>query len=124
MIKSSDLDKEEKDINYQESVASDSVLTEQFLSTFNGLIMTIANKPSIIVKSKNLLRSTVCVLSQICEIDNVAIFYKKKRLLKVFTKILKDLKKIPEAFESLIIHAKLFLHIFAKVGKRRSNVIR
>jgi hypothetical protein len=116
-------DKKEKS-NYNEILSKDSFITNPFLSAFYALVVTISNKPEIIIKSKNLLKSIITVLSQICEIDNIAIYYKKKRLLSVFSKILKELKNAPEAHDSLILLSKLFMYLLAKVGmKRRKNFI-
>ena len=81
--------------------------------------MTISNKPEIIIKSKNLLKSIITVMAQICEIDNIAIYYKKKRLLSVFSKILKELKNAPEAHDSLMFLSRLFMYLLAKVGMKR-----
>ncbi len=62
-------DEKEKDkAKMVEILKEDSIITNQFLSTFYALIVTISNKPAIIAKSKNLLRSTASVFSQICEI--------------------------------------------------------
>jgi len=64
-------DEKEKDkAKMVEILKEDSIITNQFLSTFYALIVTISNKPAIIAKSKNLLRSTASVFSQICEIGN------------------------------------------------------
>lgn len=105
--------------NYEEILSNDSILTNQFLSAFYALIVTIANKPEIIIKSKNLLKSVITVMSQICEIDNIAIYYKKKRLISVFCKILKELKNAKEAHDSLITIAKLLMNLFSKIGMKR-----
>ncbi len=93
------------------------------MSAFYALIVTISNKTEIIIKSKHLLKSIIGVLTQICEIDNIAIYYKKKRMISVFSKILKELMNSPEAQESLLQLCKIFLNLFAKIGiKRRKNI--
>jgi len=51
--------------------------------------------------------------------DNIAIYYKKKRLIKVFIKILKELKKAKEGQDSLIVLSNTFMFLFAKIGKKR-----
>jgi hypothetical protein len=112
-------DKKEKVEKNEEMLTKDAIITNGFLSAFYALIVTIANKPEIITKSKNLLRSIITVLTQICGIDNVAIYYKKKRLISVFGKILKELKRNKDSQESLIHASKLFMSLFAKVGLKR-----
>ena len=114
-------DKKEKQ-NYEEIISKESIITNPFLSAFYALIVTIANKPEIIIKSKNLLKSIITVLTQICEIDNIAIYYKKKRLISVFIKILKELKASSESNiqpDSLINITKLLMYLFAKIGLKR-----
>ena len=111
----------DKDKDYSEILSIECIITNPFLSAFYALIVTIANKPEIIIKSKNLLKSIITVLSQICEIENIAIYYKKKRLISVFCKILKELKNSKEALESLVYLSKLFMYLFAKIGKKRRN---
>jgi hypothetical protein len=99
----------------------DTFISNQFLSAFYALIVTIANKPEIILKSKNLLKNLMTIFVQICDIDNVGIYYKKKRLISVFVKILKELMKSPESEDSLLIICKLLNWLFAKIGNKRSK---
>jgi hypothetical protein len=109
----------EKKEKTKEILTSDGFISNPFLAAFYALILTISNKPEIILKSRNLLRSILTVLSQICEIDNIAIYYKKKRLISVFMKIIKELKNSKENHDSLLQVTKLVMHIFAKIGKKR-----
>lgn len=113
-----------KDIKSDDFVSEKSIISNQFLSAFYALIVTISNKPEIIIKSKNLLKSVVVVLSQIADIDNIAIYYKKKRLINVFGKILNELAKSDqsEVIESLMVISKLYLYIFAKIGKKKGKI--
>jgi len=69
----SSIESKDKTQNYNDILSQDSIITNQFLSTFYALIITIANKPTIIIKSKNLLKSIINVLSQICEIGKTNI---------------------------------------------------
>ncbi len=55
-------------------------------------------------------------------LDNIAIYYKKKRLIKIFIKILKELKASKEGQESFIVLSKTFMYLFAKIGKKRRNI--
>jgi hypothetical protein len=105
--------------NYEEFLETDSILTNSFISAFYALIVTISNKPDIVIKSKNLVRSVLTIMTQICEIDNVAIYYKKKRIISNFIKILKELKNNVETVDSLISTTKLLMNIFAKMGNKR-----
>lgn len=70
LTQNEDKDKEKEKAKMVEILRDDSIISNQFLSTFYALIVTISNKPAIIAKSKNLLRSTASVFSQICEIGN------------------------------------------------------
>lgn len=116
-------DKKEKDKSSSETLSPDCIITNPFLSAFYALIVTIGNKPEIIIKSKNLLKSIITVMSQICTIDNVAIYLKKKRLISVFCKILKELKGSSESQDSLPQISKLFMHLFAKIGFKRRKIL-
>jgi hypothetical protein len=113
------LKNDKKDKTNKEILTPDCFISNPFLAAFYALILTISNKPEIILKSRNLLRSILTVLSQICEIDNIAIYYKKKRLISVFMKIIKELKNSKDSQESLLQASKLVMHILAKVGKKR-----
>ena len=68
MIKVDEKEKDKEKSKMVEILKDDSIITNQFLSTFYALIITISNKPAIITKSKNLLRSIANVFSQICDI--------------------------------------------------------
>jgi hypothetical protein len=110
--------------NYEEILSPESFLTNQFLSAFFALVATISNKPEIILKSKNLLRSVLTVMTQICGIDNVAVYYKKKRLISNFSKILKELKlsykqDSNSSQDSFVAVSKLLMILFAKIGNKR-----
>ena len=112
-------DKKEKEKKLEEIISKDSFITNPFLSSFYALLVTISNKPEIIIKSKNLLKAIITVMSQICHIDNIAIYIKKKRLISVFSKILKELKNSQESNDTIIPITKLLMHLFAKIGQRR-----
>jgi len=58
----------DKNNNYNDILTNDCIITNQFLSTFYALVITVASKPTIIIKSKNLVNSIINVLSQICDI--------------------------------------------------------
>lgn len=120
-IKDEDDNKEEN--NKEIIISENSFISNQFLSAFYALIVTISNKPEIIIKSKNLLKSVANVMCQICLIENIAIYYKKKRLLSVFAKIVKELNGINtnEIKESLQVISSNFLYLFSKIGIRRSK---
>lgn len=121
-IKEDDEDKEEN--NKELIISENSFISNQFLSAFYALIVTISNKPEIIVKSKNLLKSVANVMCQICLIENIAIYFKKKRLLSVFAKIVKELNSINtnEIKESLQVISSNFLYLFSKIGIKRSKL--
>ena len=110
----------QKDI-YTNALEKNEFLTPEFLSALNALILTVSNKPEAVVKSKTLLKSILRIVSQVAEIDNIAVFYKKKRHLKLFTKIIKDLNKMPEAKATLDGVLPLICFIFAKIGIRRGT---
>ena len=67
-ILKNDDEKEKEKSKMVEILKDNSIITNQFLSTFYALILTISNKPAIIAKSKNLLKSIANVFCQICEI--------------------------------------------------------
>lgn len=69
------------------------------------------------------MRSIITVLSQICEIENIAIYYKKKRLISVFCKILKELKNSQESQDSLLQLSRLLMYVFAKIGFKRRKLL-
>ena len=107
-----------------EILTSETFISNPFLSAFYALIVTIANKPEIVLRSKNLVKNLVTIFAQICSIDNVAIYYKKKRLISVFMKILKELSKNAENEDSLLTIFKLLNWLFAKLGNKRSMKIK
>jgi len=111
--------KEKKDNLDSEIISKDCFISNPFLSAFYALSVTIANKPEIIIKSKNLLKNVLTILAQICDIDNISIYYKKKRLVTVFIKILKELSKTSETEDSLLQITKLLMWLFSKLGYRR-----
>lgn len=111
--------KEKFERDSSEIISKDCFITNPFMSALYALIVTIANKPEIIVKSRSLLKNVLTILTQICDIDNIAIYYKKKRLISVFIKILKELFKSPEAEESLLHITKLLSWLFSKIGLKR-----
>jgi hypothetical protein len=111
--------KEEK-IKDEEYLAKDSLITNSFLTSFYSLIIAMSNKQEIVVKSKNLLRSVLTVMTQICEIDKIAIYFKKKRIISIFIKILKILRSIQKDNEEYFIQvAKIAMCFFAKIGMKR-----
>lgn len=112
---------EEDDTNKENILSEKGVITNQFLSAFYALIVTISNKVEIIVKSKSLLKTISIVLSQICEIDSIALYYKKKRLISIFSKILKEMVNnySEDMKESLFNVSSSFLYVFAKIGRKR-----
>ena len=114
---------EEDDNEEKEKVQiDDTILTNQFLNAFYALIVTISNKPEVIIKSKNLVRSCISVFAQLSNIKNVVIFIKKKRLISVFHKIIKELyknKDSNEDKEQFQVNLEIFLNIYAKIGKNR-----
>lgn len=135
-----------KEISSSNIMSEHSFISNQFLYAFYALITTLSNKLNVLVKSKNLLKSIITVISQLCEIDNTVIFYKKKRLISVFDKIIKDLsnhinlnyvdynnttknskentKDLSNYKDTLNIFNEisvLFVNIFAKIGKKRSK---
>ena len=107
---------EKEKILDSEILTSETFISNPFLSAFYALIVTIANKPEIVLRSKNLVKNLVTIFAQICSIDNVAIYYKKKRLISVFMKILKELSKNAENEDSLLTIFKLLNWLFAKLG--------
>ena len=109
-------------LNKEETLSKDSIITNPFLSAIYSLIVTISNKPEIIQKSKNLLKILSIISAQIVEIDNIAIYYKKRRLITVYNTILKELKKtnIDDNVESsLLIISKILMNLFSKIGFKR-----
>lgn len=114
--------KGKKEVKDSEIISNDCFISNPFLSAFYALIVTIANKPEIIIKSRNLLKNVITILTQICEIDNIAIYFKKKRLICVFMKILKELSKTGEAEDSLLQITKLLIRLFSKFGFRRGKI--
>jgi hypothetical protein len=112
------LKNDKKDKN-KEILSQNGFISNPFLASLYSLILTIANKPEIILKSKSLLRNILNIISQITDIDNIAIYYKKKRLISVFYKILKELKNSKEHEDSLVQILKLVMYIFSKIGKKR-----
>ena len=116
-----DQETEDDETNKENILSEKGVITNQFLSAFYALIVTISNKVEIIVKSKSLLKTISIVLSQICEIDSIALYYKKKRLISVFSKILKEMMNnySEDMKESLYNVSSSFLYVFAKIGRKR-----
>ena len=117
-LSKSEISTQGETLSKEETLSKDSILTNHFLAAIYSLIVTISNKPEIIIKSKNLLRILTQISAQIAEIDNVAIFFKKRRLISVYNTIIKELKKSPEP-SNLIQITKLSMYIFSKIGKRR-----
>jgi hypothetical protein len=112
-------EKEEKSKN-EEILSKDSIITNIFLSSFYSLIATIANKSEVIFKSKNLLRAVVTVLTQICLIDKIAIYFKKKRILSLIAKIIKILHPPNKDSDHISIEiAKVSICLFSKIGMKR-----
>lgn len=102
------------------------ILTSQFLNTFYALAITISNKPDIILKSRYLVRTCISVFSQIADIENVVIYIKKKRLISIFFKIIKELNKNKDSTdhkEQFNKNLKIFLCLFAKIGKNRCKKV-
>ena len=119
IMEATSYDKEEK-IKEEEYLKKDSLITNSFLSSFYYLITAMSNKQEIVVKSKNLLRSVLTVMTQICEIDKIAIYFKKKRIISIFIKILKILRSIQKDNEEYFIQvAKIAMSFFAKIGMKR-----
>lgn len=114
-------EKKEDELSKEETLSKDSILTNPFLSSLYSLIVTVSNKTDIILKSKHLLKVLTTLSAQIVEIDNVALYFKKRRLISVYNTIIKELKKsTDESVQgSLIQIVKLSMYIFAKIGIRR-----
>ena len=104
----------------EEILTKDSIITNSFLTSFYSLIATIANKSEVILKSKILIRSVLTVLTQICQIDKIAIYFKKKRILSIITKIIKILYQPNKDSDNLSIEiAKISISFFSKIGMKR-----
>ena len=114
-------EKKEEELSKEETLSKDSILTNPFLSALYSLIVTISNKTEIILKSKHLLKILTTLSAQIVEIDNVGLYFKKRRLISVFNTIIKELKKSTDenVHSSLIQITKLTMFIFSKIGIRR-----
>lgn len=89
--KTSQHNKDKEKTMIDDYLNKETVLTYQFLSALYVLIVSISNKPEILYKSKVLLSIISKLLYQICQIDNIVLYYKKKRLTSVFIKILNEL---------------------------------
>ena len=115
------INEQKETLNKEETLSKDSIITNPFLSAIYSLIVTISNKPEIIQKSKNLLKILSIISAQIIEIDNIAIYYKKRRLISVYNTILKELKKSnDESIESsLLVISKILMNLFSKIGLKR-----
>ena len=72
-------EKKEEELSKEETLSKDSILTNPFLSALYSLIVTISNKTEIILKSKHLLKILTTLSAQIVEIDNVGLYFKKRR---------------------------------------------
>lgn len=114
-------EKKENELSKEENLSKDSILTNAFLSSIYSLIITLSNKTEIILKSKHLLKALTTISAQIVEIDNVGLYFKKRRLIKVYSTIIKELKKSADenVQGNLVQIVKLSMYIFSKIGIRR-----
>ena len=115
------LNEKKEELNKEENLSEDSILSNVFLASMYSLIVTITNKPELILKSKNLLRYVTMLSSQIVEIDNVAIYYKKRRLISSYSTIIKEMRKSQDDSMRpyLILTTKLIMLLFSKIAYKR-----
>ena len=118
------LNEKKEELNKEETLSEDSILSNVFLASMYSLIVTITNKPELILKSKNLLRYVTMLSSQIVEIDNVAIYYKKRRLISCYSTIIKEMRKSQDdSMKSyLILNTKLIMLLFSKIAYKRPKI--
>ena len=115
------LNEKKEELNKEENLSEDSILSNVFLASIYSLIVTITNKPELILKSKNLLRYVTMISSQIVEIDNVAIYFKKRRLISSYSTIIKEMRKSQDDLMRpyLILTTKLIMLLFSKIAYKR-----
>ena len=115
------LNEKKEELNKEETLTENSILSNVFLASIYSLIVTITNKPELILKNKNLLRHITMISVQIVEIDNVAIYYKKRRLISNYNTIIKEMRKSTDESMRpyLLLISKLIMLLFSKIGYKR-----